>query len=361
MTNCLKFGPFRLDPAQRLLRRDGQIIPLRPKAFETLLILVENSGRVLEKGELMQLLWPDSFVEEANLTQNISLVRKALGETAQSRRYIITFPGRGYSFVADVGAVAEAGSPAAQPTAATGALLAIAKQEQGTITEADSHASVASEVSPEPEAERKEALAEDAMWAAQYTGARPAQPSSRSLELSRHTIAALVLIVLLAATFLLLSPMRPRPRALAPIRTMAVLPFHPLNNAASDEYFGLGVTDTLIMRLSSLQGIRIIPTNAIIHYAGTGRDPMASGRELRADAVLVGSIQRDADRLRVTTQLLRVSDGISIWADSFDEHFTDIFDVQDRIALRISDALLLQLSAAELRSYVGNHQQREGS
>src|SRR5262245_55197584 len=97
-----EFGPFRLDPSERLLLRDGQNLPLTPKALEALLLLVANSGRVVEKQELIEALWPDSFVEEANLTNNISLLRKVLGDSSEEPSYIETVPRRGYRFVAAV-------------------------------------------------------------------------------------------------------------------------------------------------------------------------------------------------------------------------------------------------------------------
>jgi TolB-like protein/Tfp pilus assembly protein PilF len=95
-----EFGPFRVDPVQRLLWRDGQLVPLMPKLFDTLLLLVENNGQVLEKGELMQELWPDSFVEEGSLSHNVSVLRKLLG--TGSGQYIETLPRRGYRFTPDV-------------------------------------------------------------------------------------------------------------------------------------------------------------------------------------------------------------------------------------------------------------------
>lgn len=97
-----EFGPFRLDVDERLLMRDGRMTPLPPKVFDTLLVLVENSGRVVSKDELMQSLWPDTFVEESNLTQNISQLRRALGDGAAGPQYIETIPKRGYRFVANV-------------------------------------------------------------------------------------------------------------------------------------------------------------------------------------------------------------------------------------------------------------------
>ena len=99
-THFYEFGPFRLEPHKRLLFRGQEVIKLAPKSFDTLLALVERHGQVLEKDELMKRLWPDSYVEEGNLTLNISTLRKALGENPQQHEYIVTVPGRGYQFVA---------------------------------------------------------------------------------------------------------------------------------------------------------------------------------------------------------------------------------------------------------------------
>src|SRR5205085_12471140 len=97
-----EFGPFRIDIAKRLLRRDGEVVPLTPKTFDLLLALIECRGEVVSKDELMARVWPDSFVEDGNLTYNISVLRKALGERAGEHHYIITAPGQGYRFAADV-------------------------------------------------------------------------------------------------------------------------------------------------------------------------------------------------------------------------------------------------------------------
>src|SRR5215467_13275365 len=97
-----EFGPFVLDTAQHLLLRQGEPVPLTPKTYDALVVLVENAGRMLTKDELMRALWPTSFVEESNLTQQISMIRRALGESAGEQRYIVTVPGRGYRFAAEV-------------------------------------------------------------------------------------------------------------------------------------------------------------------------------------------------------------------------------------------------------------------
>jgi len=97
-----EFGPFRLDARRRTLLRDGRHVAVTAKVFDTLLALVERRGQVVSKNELMDALWPDTAVEENNLTQHVSTLRKILGERAGDHRYVVTLPGRGYSFVAPV-------------------------------------------------------------------------------------------------------------------------------------------------------------------------------------------------------------------------------------------------------------------
>lgn len=97
-----EFGPFVLDTLQHALLKEGKPVALTPKTYDTLLVLVQNRGRMLSKEELMKALWPDSFVEESNLTQQVSMIRKALGESASEPKYIITVPSRGYRFIAEV-------------------------------------------------------------------------------------------------------------------------------------------------------------------------------------------------------------------------------------------------------------------
>src|SRR5205809_1403226 len=102
MSQVYEFGPYRLEVATRRLLRDGEAVALTPKAFDTLLALIERRDRVVDKTELMQVVWPDSFVEEANLSQTIFVLRKALGVDANGRHFIDTIPRRGYRFAADV-------------------------------------------------------------------------------------------------------------------------------------------------------------------------------------------------------------------------------------------------------------------
>src|ERR1700720_1728215 len=95
-TELYEFGPFRVDPSRETLLKAGVAVPLTPKTFQILLVLVRHGQEIVTKDELMKAVWPDTFVEEANLSRNIFMLRKALGETAQDHRYIVTVPGRGY-------------------------------------------------------------------------------------------------------------------------------------------------------------------------------------------------------------------------------------------------------------------------
>lgn len=103
-----EFGPFRVDAGRQLLLRDGQPVSLTPKTFQTLLVLLQHSEQMVSKDELMKKLWPETFVEESNLTYHISMLRKALGESPQDHRYLVTMPGRGYCFAEKVREVSDA-------------------------------------------------------------------------------------------------------------------------------------------------------------------------------------------------------------------------------------------------------------
>src|SRR6516164_11257839 len=102
-----EFGPFRVDVQREILLRAGEPVPLKPKTFHILLVLVRHSQEVVTKDDLMKAVWPDTFVEEANLSRNIFMLRKALGESPQDRRYVVTVPGRGYRLVDSVRLVPE--------------------------------------------------------------------------------------------------------------------------------------------------------------------------------------------------------------------------------------------------------------
>ena len=310
-----EFGPFRIDTANRLLLRDGKPIALKPKVVDTLLVLIENSGRVLEKDELIQKLWPDSFVEEGNLTQNIYELRKALNSSAEES-YIETIPRRGYRFATQV----------KELPFEEGAALAAARGEIGTVS-----SGLESETRETPFA--VPAIA----------------PNARRGRLSRPLLmcsAVLLALVALISYYFLSARTKPT-RTSTEIKSLAILPFKPLSTEAADEFMGQGMADALITKLSNSRRIAIRPTSAVLRYSALDKDPVAAGRELGVEAVLDGKVQQVGERVRVTVQLLRVVDGASLWAEKFDAKFTDIFAVQDSISDQAARSLTLRLSGNE--------------
>jgi TolB-like protein len=134
-----------------------------------------------------------------------------------------------------------------------------------------------------------------------------------------------------------------------PARSIAILPFKTLGaiETSDDEFLGLGLADALITTLSNLRQLLVRPTNAVIRFNDPAQDLLIAGNELGVDVVLDGRVQRTADRVRVTVQLVSVADGVPLWAEKFDEKWTDIFTVQDSISEQVTRALMLQLSGAE--------------
>jgi DNA-binding winged helix-turn-helix (wHTH) protein/Tfp pilus assembly protein PilF len=262
-----EFGPFRLDLLERVLLRDGKAVPLAPKVFETLVVLVENSGHILEKDELLKRLWPDSYVEESNLAQNIFQLRRALETEGSGKQFIDTIPKRGYRFTAEVKRTEFIPTSSQQHTPAS------IKHEPGNIT----------------------------------------------------------------------------------IKSLAVLPFQSLTSARCDEHLGLGMAHETIIKLSSLRRFVVLPTRAVFKCAEGDFDSLAVGRRLGVGAVLEGTIQRIEDHVRVSVRLLSVDDSLTLWAERFDENFTDIFALQDSISEQVVSALSLQITGDEQRHLRKRH------
>ena len=311
---CYEFGSFRVEPRQRVLLRDGKPVQLTAKAFELLLVLIEQGGSVVEKDDLMSKVWPDTFVEENNLTVNMSALRKALGETAGEGRYILTVAGRGYKFIAPVNKVPD---------------------RMDDERPADKESARLDEINDAPQ--RRGVESRGSVWlSVAQLAAAVAGTGLYFWQKSKRTEAVNNVEAVKAADV-----------NVAEIRTIAVLPFKPLG-ADEDEYLGLGLADDLITKLSNVKQFVIRPTSAVRRYAAEGsKDALAAGRELNVEAVLEGSIRRSGERLRVTVQLVSVSDGRPLWAETFDENFTEIFAVQDSISQKLTGALALKLTAPQ--------------
>jgi DNA-binding winged helix-turn-helix (wHTH) protein/TolB-like protein/tetratricopeptide (TPR) repeat protein len=285
-----EFDSFRIDAGKRLLwNGGGEPIPLTPKVFDTLFYLVENAGKLIEKDELMSAIWPDTVVEENNLNKNISALRQILGEKRGEHRFIATVPGTGYKFVADV--------------------RVIAGKTVRQISDND--------------------LPNDMQV--------HNQPRGRFIFAG---VAVLIVAVMTGSFFL---SRRNTPVSPGIPKTIAILPFKPLVAEDPDEGLEFGMADALIMRLGNNREIVVRPLSSVIGYGKLEQDAVQAGRDLGADLVLDGSVQRSGDKLRVNVRLVRVTDGTVVWAEPFNEKFTDIPDVQDAIAKKVGTALAIHL------------------
>jgi DNA-binding winged helix-turn-helix (wHTH) protein/TolB-like protein/Tfp pilus assembly protein PilF len=311
-----EFGQFRLSPSEHLLLRDERPVALPPKVFDTLVVLVENAGRLIEKDELLEKIWADTFVEEATLARNVSLLRKVL-QTDDGRRFIETVPKRGYRFVEPVRRAASAAE----------------------THEKENNAAVRTE---ETAAEPPEILSD------KQASKPPASAASRP---RRPILWFLLIAVGVGGLVMSLSFWRAdesQTSQLSGIKSIAVLPFKPIRMQERDESLELGMADALITRLGRFRQIVVRPTNTVAKYldaAPPTPDPVAAARELKVEAILDGSIQRQGERMRVTARLLEAENGLTLWSDTFDTNFTDIFAVQDSISEQIVQSLHLEMSA----------------
>jgi TolB-like protein/tRNA A-37 threonylcarbamoyl transferase component Bud32 len=153
-------------------------------------------------------------------------------------------------------------------------------------------------------------------------------------------VATVGLLVILAAAAAIWRVRAGRETA---VRSIAILPLKPLSPNVAENYLGLGIADAVISRLSGRPELKVRPSSAMRKYAGEGPDALQAGGELRVDAVLDGTWQRDADRLRVSVNLLRVADGASLWVDRFDLPASDIFALQDRVSEQLVSRLRLEV------------------
>ena len=314
--HAYEFGPYRLDTAERQLYREGQRLQLTPKAFETLVVLVERRGRLVEKDELMKAVWPDSFVEEANLTNNIYVLRQTL---ADGPSYIETVPKRGYRFTAGVRDL----------KAAEDLVL-----EKHTFTRTFT--------------EEEEEVEDNHLTAVTALPVR--NPSGAWAKLRIAAFASALILALVAGATVFLRARRNREEGKAQavatnqqLNSIAVLPFKAIGSEKENEYLSLGLADALITRLGNVRQIMVRPTSAVRHYTNNDHDLIAVGREQGVDAVLDGNFQRADDHLRLTVQLIRVADGATLWSAQFDEKFTDIFSVQDAISEQVACDLVTRV------------------
>jgi TolB-like protein/DNA-binding winged helix-turn-helix (wHTH) protein/Tfp pilus assembly protein PilF len=285
-----------LDPAQRLLFRDGEVVSLTLKAVDTLVALLEHRGQLLTKDELLERVWPGTFVEEVTLAKNVSTLRKVLGEAPGGGKYIETHSKRGYRFVAEVREVEEEAS------------------EPLTV----------SPPAPPP--------------------ALVAAPQARPSRWRLPAAALATVLLLTAAVFWY------RGRALATPANgkimLAVLPFENLSGDPAQEYFSSGLTEEMITQLGRLEPERlgVIARTSAMQYKDAHKDVRQIGSELGVDYLLEGSVRRQGDRVRISAQLIQVSDQSHTWAEDYDRDLRDILALQSEVAGAIAQQIRLKLT-----------------
>jgi DNA-binding winged helix-turn-helix (wHTH) protein/TolB-like protein/Tfp pilus assembly protein PilF len=289
--HLVRFGAFELDRSTGELTSQGRRVPLQDQPARVLCLLTAKPNQLVSREELRQALWSDdTFVEfEAALAVAIMKIRQALGDSATKPRFVETIPKRGYRFLADVRAAAPAVTVAAQAA------------------------------STQPDKRHRTPW----LWV---------------LGLAVLTVAAVVLFA---------QRSRNDPAANPGPRSVAVLPFRPLVTGAGDEALELGMTASLITKLSRIPGLTVSPIASVRRFVRLDQDPVEAGRILGVEAVLESHVHRTADRMRVMTRLLRVSDGRALWAQEWNDEGRSALGVEGRMSESLADALSLSLAGDE--------------
>lgn len=313
-----EFGEFHLDAVTGRLLKAGVEIPLNNKAATVLRILVEAKGEIVRKNDIIGEVWSDRFVEECNLTQHVYILRKALGQSASQTTFIETIPKVGYRFNATVNEVTQNGIGNGHGDRS----LVVRNEETDERDLRDSPICI-----------------------------REAKRSETEFTLRRITFVLLVCVLAAGVSWALYVFLGDQSAAQpAKLRSIAVLPFKPLEGSDDTERLGLGMADAVIAKLGRLQQIQVRPTGSVFDIAEKQMiDPVSAGRKLRVDTVLEGSFQRVEGRVRVTVHLISVGDEVTLWSESFNEDFADVFTVQDVIAERVAHALVANLNAEQKR------------
>jgi len=275
-----RFGVFRLNPESRVLWRDGEVLPLPPKAVETLLVLLRGAGQPVEKDALIQEVWPDTFVEENNLAHHISVLRKTLGNGEGGKSYIETIPKRGYRFVGDVKEEEDGGGPAA------------------------------------------------------HTASAPFVAPGESRVTRRRLATAIALPVVGGLVFVWWLSRRGPTTPL--FESLAVLPFQNLSGDPSQDYVSDGLTEYLIGETAKIGGIRVISRTSVVRYKD-GRKPLPQiARELNAGAIIEGSVARFGDRARVTVRLLDASKEKHLWSATYERDLAEFPKLWGEVAIAVA-------------------------
>jgi DNA-binding winged helix-turn-helix (wHTH) protein/TolB-like protein len=335
------FGPFRLDTKERVLLRDGSPISLTPKAFETLMALVERSGHVLEKEELMKRIWPDSFVEDANLAVNISSLRKILGERPDGSQYIETVPRRGYRFIGEVKESLQS-QPEVIIREHTRASIVV---EQEVITE-DGHRPAFTDIQQRTASALMQVTGPDQLLPSLKPAGEISPVSVRPAPYRWIAIAIALLVVFGAAVFVILMLARSSRDSTKP-RTLAILPFRNLKPDVETDFLGFSLADAVITKLGYVSALIVRPSSYVDKYRNQIIDPKMVASELNVNTLLTGTFLKEGDDLRITAQLIDLTNDQILWKHPMDLKYDRLLTVQDQVARQIINGLQLNLTSNE--------------
>lgn len=304
-----EFGRFVLDPSEKTLLVDGVPVHLPAKEFETLLLLVQNNGKALSKEQMMTVLWQDAFVEESNLAKQVSKLRKLLNTNGE--KFIETIPKHGYRFSAELQLV---DSSSAAP------VIAERRTVKRVTVQYD---------------DREQRL-----------DPQLALPPARTSSFRKILLIGSAFALLIVAGLFWYWNRDARPQT-SQIRSIAVLPLRTLSTGEGNDALALGLTDALITELGSVRHLVVRPIGAVRRFSNSPEDALELGRKLEVDAVLEGTIQESNGRLRINARLISTANGEQLWAEKFEDNFTSVFAVQDRISEQAARALAPMLTGQQ--------------
>jgi TolB-like protein/DNA-binding winged helix-turn-helix (wHTH) protein/Tfp pilus assembly protein PilF len=308
-----RFGTFEVEVASASLRREGLEVRLRGRPFDILLLLLEAPGEVVTREQLKQRLWAeDTFVDfDHGLNAAMNRLRTALGDSADSPRYIQTLPRRGYRFLAPVHRVER---PVSEPAPAPRV-----PQVQAEPAESPRRAPVMTAAPPTPAAPRGGRW----RWAA-------------TLALAAAVLGAVGVFTVRGW---------PGNRAASGRSMLAVLPFANISGDADQDYLSAGFTDELIAQLGALnpEKLGVIARTTVISYRGSGRSVADIGRELGIAYALEGSVRRSGSRIRIAAQLIDVNTQTQLWAETYDREIGDVLLTERDVAMRVAESLAMSV------------------
>lgn len=353
-----EFGTFRLEPGERLLIEDGRPISLSPKTFDLLVYLVQNHGRLATKEQIMDAVWSGSFVEDANLTVSISLLRKKLGEKDAGLQFIETIPKKGYRFTAPVKELESRselvpGQPANghDANSSGGAAEHIGGAEFPTGIKQGAEAETSLLVGESLAASELIATEGPSLETGREPGRVPAK-GVRDWRRRRSTFFAAMLLLgafVAAGAYLVhLNLATTRMGVAQTPHSLAVLPFQNLGQDPNSDFLGVSLADAVVTKLGYIGSLTVRPSSAVEKYRNRAIDISEAAADLRVDTLLISNFIRDGQDLRVTSQLIDVKSEKILWRSAIDVKYEKLLIVQDEVARQIIKGLELNLSPSEV-------------